>query len=47
VSRTAEEGGACEDHGLDDSLDWRDEWFERDGAWPEMTLLAEKIAAAI
>lgn len=23
------------------------EWFQRDGAWPEMTLLAEKIAAAI
>lgn len=26
---------------------WQDAWFGRDGAWPEMTLLAEKIAAAI
>jgi len=26
---------------------WSEDWFRRDGAWPEMTLLAEKIAAAI
>jgi hypothetical protein len=30
-----------------EDLGWSDEWFQRDGAWPEMTLLAEKIAAAI
>jgi hypothetical protein len=32
---------------FDEPLAWSDAWFERDGAWPEMTLLAEKIAAAI
>jgi hypothetical protein len=32
---------------FDEPLDWRDEWFQRDGAWAEMTLLAETIAAAI
>lgn len=26
---------------------WSDAWFERDGAWPEMTQLAERIASAI
>jgi hypothetical protein len=26
---------------------WNDGWFAKDGAWPEMTLLAEMIAAAI
>jgi len=26
---------------------WLDAWFEDDGAWPEMTRLAEAIAAAI
>lgn len=26
---------------------WPDDWFGRDGAWPEMTQLAERIAAAI
>lgn len=26
---------------------WNDGWFANDGAWPEMTLLAEMIAAAI
>jgi hypothetical protein len=30
-----------------EKLSWSDEWFQHDGAWPEMTLLAEKIAAAI
>jgi hypothetical protein len=29
------------------AADWADDWFERDGAWPEMTRLAERIAAAI
>jgi hypothetical protein len=33
---------------FDRPADWfDDDWFRRDGAWPEMTLLAEKIAAAI
>lgn len=26
---------------------WSDDWFEQDGAWPEMTRLAENIAAAL
>ena len=26
---------------------WPEDWFEDDGAWPEMTRLAEKIAAAM
>ena len=26
---------------------WRDEHFEADGVWPEMTILAEAIAAAM
>jgi len=26
---------------------WSDEWFAKDGAWPEMTLVAEMIAGAI
>ncbi len=30
-----------------EAIPWSDEWFQRDEAWPEMTLLAEKIAAAI
>ncbi len=28
-------------------LPWSDDWFHRDGAWSEMTQLAEKIAAAM
>lgn len=28
-------------------LAWSDEWFARDGAWPEMTRLAERLASAI
>ncbi|WP_437719073.1 hypothetical protein WMF45_23290 [Sorangium sp. So ce448] len=32
---------------FNEPLAWREEWFQRDGSWPEMTLLAEKIAAAI
>lgn len=28
-------------------LPWSDRWFAGDGAWPEMTRLAERIAAAI
>ncbi len=27
--------------------EWPDEWFEKDGAWPEMTRLAEQIASAM
>ena len=26
---------------------WPDDWFEDDGAWPEMTDLAERIASAM
>ena len=32
---------------FDAPLAWSDEWFRRDGAWSEMTTLAETIAAAI
>lgn len=32
---------------FDEDIAWSDAWFERDGSWPEMTGLAEKIAAAI
>ncbi|MCI5166186.1 MAG: hypothetical protein D3903_08840, partial [Candidatus Electrothrix sp. GM3_4] len=28
-------------------LSWPVKWFDDDGAWPEMTSLAEKIAAAM
>lgn len=28
-------------------LDWQEDWFEADGAWPEMIRLAERIASAI
>ncbi len=28
-------------------LSWPDKWFEQDGAWPEMTRLAERLASAI
>lgn len=30
-----------------DEFDWKDAWFEEDDVWPEMTRLAESIAAAI
>lgn len=29
------------------SGEWPDQWFEEDGAWPEMTRLAERIASAM
>lgn len=29
------------------NLNWPDQWFEEDGAWPEMTRLAERIASAM
>lgn len=29
------------------SLSWSDSWFEKDGSWPEMIRLAEKIASAM
>lgn len=29
------------------NMDWPDQWYLQDGAWPEMTELAEKIAAAM
>lgn len=28
-------------------IDWKDEWFQADGTWPEMTVIAEMIATAI
>jgi hypothetical protein len=31
----------------DESESWSDQWFEEDGAWPEMTWLAEQIASAM
>ena len=32
---------------LDADLGWRDDWFGRDGSWPEMLALAETIASLI
>jgi len=31
----------------DESESWSDQWFEEDGAWPEMTRLAERISSAM
>jgi hypothetical protein len=30
-----------------DDIHWSSKWFEKDGAWPELTKLAERIAAAM
>lgn len=31
----------------EEGFKWNDEWFDRDGSWPEMTRLAERIASSM
>jgi len=34
-------------NGFKVELEWDDEWFKKDGCWPEMRVIAEMLAAAM